>query len=147
MRSAPKIASFTPLAGPVGTPVTITGTHLGVGPVNVTFGGNVTVLATIINVGSVQVSVPAGALTGPLVLTNTDGSSTSPGVFKVAPKITGFSPPSAVAGSSTVVTLTGLNLRAATGITAVKIGALALPFATANFDGTPWGAAPNIGAY
>jgi hypothetical protein len=129
VRSAPKLTSFAPLAGPVGTLVTISGTHLGIGPVTVTFGGNVTVLATVINVGAVQVHVPAGAVTGPLVLTNTDGSSTSAGVFKVAPKITGFSPPSAVAGSSMVVTLTGLNLRAATGATVVKIGALTLPFA------------------
>src|SRR5438067_4143400 len=66
-------------------------------------------------------------MTGQLRVTNDAGTATSVGVFKVSPKITGFSPASAVAGSSTVVTITGANLQASTGAPTVKVGAFTIP--------------------
>ena len=47
--------------------------------------------------------------------------------FAVAPSITSFSPPSAVAGSTTVVVVNGTNLKVATTTPVVKIGAVVAP--------------------
>jgi hypothetical protein len=71
--------------------------------------------------------VPAGALTGPVSITNVIGTAASGASFKVLPKITGFAPPTAVGGSATVIVVTGTNLRAAAGQPTVKIGAFVVP--------------------
>ena len=121
----PKITSFAPLSGPAGMPVTLTGANFS-GNLSVTFGGNVTVAATLVSATMVKATVPDGALTGKLTVTNEAGSGTSVGVFKVSPKLTGFSPASVVAGGSTPVTITGSNLQAATGVSTVKVGAFVI---------------------
>src|SRR5204863_3178835 len=51
-------------------------------------------------------------------------------IFKVSPKITGFTPPSVVAGSATPVTITGSNLQALTGTSTIKVGAFTIPSAS-----------------
>ena len=122
----PRPTGFTPAAAPVGATVTITGTNL-VGATAVTFSGNVTAPATLVTATSLKVTVPDGARTGTVAVTNPAGPGTSTAVFRVPPRITGFSPSGAVAGSSTVVTITGTNLVAATGSPVVKIGALVVP--------------------
>lgn len=122
----PRVTSFTPATGPVGISVTVAGAFLD-GATAVTFTGPITVTPTAVTGTSVTAVVPAGALTGPVSVTNSLGTGTGTAVFKVAPRITGFTPPSAVAGSSTLVTVTGNNLRAATGNPVVKIGAFRVP--------------------
>ena len=47
---------------------------------------------------SLRIVVPPGAVTGPVVITNPLGSTTSTVSFKLLPKITGFNPPNVVAG-------------------------------------------------
>ncbi len=47
---------------------------------------------------SLQVMVPPGAVTGPVSLTNPTGTAASAGSFRVAPKITDFTPDTAVGG-------------------------------------------------
>jgi len=110
----------------VGTTVTIMGTSFA-GATDVSFGGNVTAPATLVTSTSVTAVVPEGAVTGRLGVTTPAGAATSAAIFKVMPKITGFSPASVVAGAGTTVTITGLNLRAATGSLTVRIGALTIP--------------------
>ncbi len=103
---APTIASFTPGSGPVGTSVTIIGTSLG--NVNsVKFNGT---SATITAITSTQVkaTVPAGATTGMITVSNNVSTATSALPFIVttgAPQIVSFSPTSGPVG--TVVTITG----------------------------------------
>jgi len=125
----PKVTSFTPASGPVGTLVTISGANFG-GNVSVTFGGNVTAAATLISAVSAKASVPDGALTGPITVANEAGTSTSVASFKVSPKITGFSPASVPVGGTDVVTVTGVNLLAASGVPVVKVGAFTIPAAS-----------------
>ena len=122
----PRATSFAPAAAPVGTLVTVAGTNL-TGATAVTFTGPVTVTPTAVTATSLRAVVPVGALTGPVSITNTIGTGASAGSFKVLPKITGFAPPSAVGGSTTVIVVTGTNLRAATGQPTVKIGAFVVP--------------------
>jgi uncharacterized repeat protein (TIGR03803 family) len=81
-RVTPVILSFSPTSGPVGTPVTITGTSF-TGASKVTFGG---VKATAFSVDSdtqITATVPTGAKTGKIQVTTPGGTATSPGVFTV----------------------------------------------------------------
>ncbi len=78
----PKITSFTPPSGPVGTSVTITGVSL-TQTTTVTFGG---VQASTFNVNSdmqVTATVPTGAVTGKVAITTAGGAATSAKSFKV----------------------------------------------------------------
>ncbi len=71
--------------------------------------------------------MPAGALTGPVSLTDGVNTVTSTAIFKIAPKITDFTPGTAVGGSEDLVTVNGTNLRAATGNPTVKVGKTTVP--------------------
>jgi len=81
-RVLPTITRFTPISGPVGTKVTITGSGF-IGATKVTFGG---VKATSYSVDSgtqITATVPTGAKTGNIVVT-TPGGSASKGTFTVS---------------------------------------------------------------
>jgi virginiamycin B lyase len=77
----PAITGFTPGTGPVGTPVTITGTNLG-GTVGVLIGHVITV-ATAVSPTEVTFSVPPGAVSGVVEVLTTSGSATSAATFTV----------------------------------------------------------------
>ncbi|WP_374688578.1 IPT/TIG domain-containing protein, partial [Promineifilum sp.] len=114
---APTVTGFSPLSGPVGTNVTITGTNLAEATA-VTFNGTSQPSFTVNPAGTqVTAAVPAGATTGKIAVTTPGGTATSASDFTVilAPTISGFSPTSGPVGTS--VTITGTNL---TGATAVK---------------------------
>ncbi|MEP7339810.1 MAG: IPT/TIG domain-containing protein, partial [Acidobacteriota bacterium] len=87
----PVISNFTPLSGPVGTLVTITGTNLMVGATNpaVTFAGaNSTRLPAQIAFASateVRATVPNATVTGVIQLTTSIGTATNALPFTVAP--------------------------------------------------------------
>jgi uncharacterized repeat protein (TIGR03803 family) len=83
-RVTPKITSFDPTSGPVGTSVVITG-HTFTGATKVTFGG---VKASTFSVDSdtqVTAIVPTGAKTGKIAITTPSGTGSSSGVFTVTP--------------------------------------------------------------
>ena len=108
------IISFTPGSGPVGAAVTIYGSAFSVtaSQNTVQFNG---VPATVTSASTTQIltTVPAGATSGPITVTNPNGSATSSTSFTVgasssgAPVITGFTPSIGSAGSA--VTITGSN--------------------------------------
>jgi IPT/TIG domain len=114
------IIGFTPTNGLVGAPVIINGTGFSAttSQDTVSFNG---VSATITSATATQIvtAVPAGATTGPITVTAPAGPATSTNNFTVtassgAPTITGFTPPSGVAGSvvagsGAAVTITGTN--------------------------------------
>jgi len=75
--------------------------------------------------------VPADALTGPVTIQSAANgevaSVTSKAIFKVLPKITAFSPSSVVAGSATLVVVSGTSLRVNDRDPTVKVGAVKIP--------------------
>jgi large repetitive protein len=77
----PAITGFTPGSGPVGTPVTITGTHLA-GTVGVMIGHTITV-PTAVGPTSVTFTIPPGAVSGTITILSAAGSATSPTAFVV----------------------------------------------------------------
>jgi hypothetical protein len=119
----PAITSFSPASGQVGTPVTLTGTNLGT--VTAVAFGNVSVTAsiTVLSASSIQVTVPAGAVTGRITVTNPAASAQSVSNFTLVPRITGFSAPSGA--DDTVVSILGSSF---TGITTVKFGTVSATF-------------------
>src|ERR1041385_22566 len=78
----PKINSFTPAIGPVGTLVSIFGTTLS-GTTDVSFNGISSASVTNISPTEVQATVPIGATTGPISLTTPDSVATSGANFVV----------------------------------------------------------------
>jgi subtilisin family serine protease len=81
----PTIASFSPTHAKVGAPVVILGTNFGTGT-KVFFSSNKQATpVTVLSDTSVQVKVPAGAVSGPITVSNAGGSSTSSTSFTVDP--------------------------------------------------------------
>jgi uncharacterized repeat protein (TIGR03803 family) len=78
----PKITSFTPTSGPVGTEVTISGTTF-TGASKVTFDGVDATSLEVINDSEVKAIVPSGAKTGAIGITTPGGTATSSTNFTV----------------------------------------------------------------
>jgi uncharacterized repeat protein (TIGR03803 family) len=78
----PSILSFTPTSGPVGTPVTITGSSF-TGATVVAFGGVKTTSFTVNSDTQISTTVPTGAKTGKIQVTTPGGTATSSGTFTV----------------------------------------------------------------
>jgi Carboxypeptidase regulatory-like domain/IPT/TIG domain len=114
----PTITGFSPTSGPVGTPVTITGTGF-TGATAVKFFNGVSATFTVTDDAHISTSVPSGAATGAITVTAPGGAVTSTSNFTVTtsptPTITGFSPTSGPVGTPVTITGTGF-----TGASAVK---------------------------
>lgn len=108
----PTITSFSPVSGPVGTAVTVSGTSL-TGATQLSFNGTA---ASIQSLSATQITtaVPSGATSGKISVTTPNGTATSAGSFSVAatPAISGIAPASGTVG--TTVTITGSNFTGAT---------------------------------
>ena len=107
--AAPKVTSFSPASGPVGTKVVVTGTAF-TAATSVQFAGKEATY-TVNSATQITATVPTGATTGKVRVATTAGaaqSSTSFTVTKtVAPTTTGFSPTSGLVGTKVVITGTG----------------------------------------
>jgi Big-like domain-containing protein/K319-like protein/IPT/TIG domain-containing protein len=119
----PVITFFAPASGLVGSEVTVHGMHFA-NTQAVTFNG----LAAGFTVDAdtvLRAIVPTGASTGPIAVTNPDGTATSSGVFTVigAPVITSFAPGSGVVGAQ--VTVHGLHF---TGTQTVRFNGVSAGF-------------------
>jgi uncharacterized repeat protein (TIGR03803 family) len=79
----PSVAAFSPASGTVGQKVTIVGVHF-VGTTAVSFNGTSAPFLVKAS-GALIASVPAGATTGHISVTNAGGSGTSAGTFTVLP--------------------------------------------------------------
>ncbi|MDO7877571.1 FG-GAP-like repeat-containing protein [Hymenobacter sp. ASUV-10] len=126
----PTLTALSPTSGPVGTSVTITGTDLA-NPTGLTLNGVAVPLASITaNTGtSLTFTVPAGATSGPLVVTTSSGPSNGVTFTVTAFTITGIAPTSGPMG--TPVTITGTNF---TNVTGVSFNAGAATTYTVNSD-------------
>jgi hypothetical protein len=122
---APTVSGFSPVQGPVGTQVTISGSNF-TGATAVTFNGTPASFS-VVNDGSINATVPAGATTGAISVTGPGGTGSSSGVFTVPatapPTISSFSPTSGKVGAT--VTINGANL---TGVTKVTFNGVAASF-------------------
>ena len=112
----PGITSFTPVRGPVGTVVTITGTNF-TGATAVAFNGTAASAFTVVSATSLTATVAAGSTSGLLTVTTPLGTANSATPFLVGspPTITSFTPVSGPV--ATTVTLTGTNFLGATLVT------------------------------
>ena len=117
---APAISGFTPGGGPVGSSLTINGSGL-TSATDVAVNG-VSAPFTVVSDTAIRAAVPTGANTGPITVTTAGGTATSSGAFSVqpAPTIASTAPASGPAGTTVVVTGTGL-----TGVTGVTFGGVA----------------------
>jgi hypothetical protein len=108
------LSSFTPVSGPVGTEVTVTGSDF-TAVTDVAFGG-VSASYSVDSSSQLRATVPASASTGPITVTTGSGSVSSAQAFLVgnAPVVSSFSPASGGVGS--LVTITGSDLFEATGV-------------------------------
>ncbi len=78
----PKITSLDPSSGSVGTVVDVVGGGFA-GTSTVTFGGVAATNFTVVSPALVQATVPAGAVTGKVIVTTPNGSATSKQTFTV----------------------------------------------------------------
>lgn len=126
--AAPTIASFDPTSGPIGTSVEIAGTGFNDSSVvtAVTFDGRAATFSVDSNI-QITATVPAGATTGPIAVTDSEGTATSTTNFTVTPSpvpaITSFDPTSGPVGTSVEITGTGF-----TGATAVTFDGTSATF-------------------
>ena len=80
--AAPALLSFSPASGLPGATVVLTGTDL-VGTTAVSFNGTAAPGFNLRTAGRIEVQVPAGATTGPVQVTNANGTATSATAFIV----------------------------------------------------------------
>ena len=127
----PVVAALSPSAGPVGSTVLISGTGFDF-TTGVSFNGMPATFQQV--TGGLAAVVPAGATTGPVVVTSADaGPGTGSVVFTVqgagssGPSLTSFAPGSGPAGTTVVVTgvgLAGTSAVSVNGVPAASFSAL-----------------------
>jgi hypothetical protein len=117
----PTISSLSPTSGAVGSKVTINGSNFG-GTTAVSFNG-VSASFTVTSNTMISATVPNGATTGKVSVTNPAGSATSATSFGIKPGISSFAPAAGLPNSSVVITGTSF-----TGATAVKFGTVSATF-------------------
>ena len=145
---------FSPTSGPVDTQVTIHG--FGFNPIassnQVAFNGT-TATVTVATANAITTTVPSGATTGPITVTNTNGTATSSSPFTVLvpPIITGVDPPNVPQGLTTRLNIEGFNLANATTVTFTQSGLTAVILSGATEQNLPInlivGAAVPAGVY
>lgn len=122
---APVITGIAPLSGPVGQTVTIDGANFGStqDSSTVTFNGTIAAVTSWTGT-SIITSVPAGATSGPTVVT-VGGRSSNAVTFTVAqpPTITSLNPASGIAGQQ--VTITGANFGSTQGGSTITFNGVA----------------------
>src|SRR5205807_9038380 len=102
----PSITSFTPVSGPAGASVTLTGTGF-TGATGVSFNGTAATTFTVNSDTQISATVPTGATTGKITVTNSVGAGTSATNFTVTYSISGTITPAA-SGTGSTVTLSGV---------------------------------------
>ena len=130
----PGITTFAPLAGTIGTLVSIHGTSF-TGATSVTFNGTSAGAAgvgfTIIDDTHIDATVPAGASSGHIAVTTPSGTGTSTATFSYMPPVPVISSflPSIPTGYNAAVTITGDYF---IGVTDVRFNGVAATFSVAS---------------
>ena len=125
--TAPSISGFSPRSGAVGASVSVYGSGF-FGTTTVRFNGTAVTAFTLVTNGKLTTTVPAGATSGRISVTNPRGTATSGGDFIVTgPTISSFSPTSGHPG--TAVTIRGSHF---TGVTSVRFNGTSAGFSFVN---------------
>lgn len=109
----PRIISFNPVVGNVGTNVTLQGGGFQ-GATEVTFNGVKASSLTVRNSQTIDAVVPNGATTGPLRVVTPNGTNTTESLFYLPARLTSFTPGTGQRGDT--ITLDGQNLTGTTGV-------------------------------
>jgi hypothetical protein len=80
----PRVTGFSPTSGAKGSTVTISGNNF-TGATKVRFGGVQARSFAVVDDTTIQAVVPPGAVTGPISVTNANGTGTSTATFTVTP--------------------------------------------------------------
>jgi hypothetical protein len=116
---------LTPQSGLVGTSVQIRGSGFSPIPSNnqVTFNGTSVTVSSATD-KSLMVTVPNGASTGPVTVTNANGTAASPKAFTVLvpPIIVGIDPPKVPQGVTSRMQVQGFNLQTASSVQFTQSG-------------------------
>ncbi len=123
----PTIGSLSAGSGAAGAVVTVTGKTF-TGTKTVAFGGASGTFKVLSNT-QLTATVPTGAVSGPITITNAGGTTASTDTFTVLPKVTSVAPSSGVAGTSVSVSGTGLA-----GATDVSFGGVSAQIVSAAAD-------------
>ena len=120
----PNISGLSAPSGVIGTSLTISGTGFGSGQgtSTVTFGGTAATTFSSWTSTNIGVTVPAGALTGNVVVT-VSGVTSNGVAFTVAPNISNLSQTSGTVGTS--ITITGTGFGTSQGSSTVTFGGTA----------------------
>ncbi|MCC7104328.1 MAG: IPT/TIG domain-containing protein, partial [Chloroflexi bacterium] len=124
LAAAPVIDSVSPSSGPIGTPITISGSGF-TGASEVRFNGTPAFFA-LNSPSNITTAVPNGATSGPVTVTTPDGTATRPTRFTVtpnAPTVAGLSPSQGAPGIT--VTISGNYF---SNITVVKFNGVSATF-------------------
>ncbi len=110
LSAPPTVLRFNPSAAPVGAPVQIIGS-LFTGASAVSFNGTAQPVYTVVNDTLITTTVPTGATTGTVSVTNPFGTASSTVNFVVipAPTIVSFNPTSGTFGALVTITGTGFT--------------------------------------
>lgn len=127
--AVPTVTSFSPTSGSVGTSVVVTGTGF-TGVTMVTFNG-MTAVFTFDSDTQITATVPAGATTGPIVVTNSEGAGTSSTSFTVAAAVSGCSFDAATATATAVLSGGAVTVSMSADVVAVNGSACSGATATA----------------
>src|SRR5262245_9179048 len=110
--AAPIVTSFLPAQGEPGTQVTIAGANFG-DVTQVKF-NNTLADFTVLASDRMLAIVPVGSVSGPIAVVGLSGTTITPGIFLVAPRILDFMPRRSA--TNTVVTIFGENFESATSV-------------------------------
>jgi YD repeat-containing protein len=120
-----RVDGFTPSSGKAGDAVTIFGAGFVPSPAqnNVSFNGTPATV-TLATAHSLVAAVPAGATSGPISVSNANGSATTAQAFTIvaAATITGTTPSHITRGQTTRVDISGSNLDSATAVAFAQAG-------------------------
>ena len=128
------VVSFTPNHGKAGDVVTIFGSAFIANPAQNTVSFNGTpATVTAASATALVAVVPAGATTGPIGVSNANGSAVSAAAFTIvaAPVIAAVNPSVIPRGASTRVNISGANLEFVTGVAFAQAGMTATVLAGA----------------
>jgi hypothetical protein len=137
----PRLTSLNRSSGAPGGVVVLVGTNFGLSPGTVSFTGAAGPVAAALAPGavwgntSVKVTVPAGAVSGPVTLTRADGQTAGLAFTLLPPTITRVTQTSGAAGS--VVTISGANFGLMSGT--VTFSGSPAPVSASLVAGSTWG--------
>jgi len=108
------VVQFTPVNGPSGVIVTISGTGFGTKTNTIVSFNGVSATPTTVTATQITVAVPGTATTGPIKVTAPSGTVTTSAVFTIgtraAPTVTSFSPASALSGAAVTIAGSSFDL-------------------------------------